>query len=73
MFIKNKKDIFLHQCTDDIVTMLKLLRDMYGTEYIIGLIRSNAERFRRSTALKSQLKQEGIFISNLKGIFNIRV
>jgi len=73
ILIKNKKDIFRHQDTEGVVSMLKVLRNMYGDQYIIDIIQINSERFKTSTALKSRLKQEGIFITNLKGIFNIRV
>ena len=57
----------------DIVLVLGLIKKEYGIGFLADFIKKNKEYFITSSALKSTLKNEGIFISTTKGEFLVEM
>lgn len=57
----------------ELIEMLTYLNKKFGKEYIISLIKNNENIFKTSSYLKSHLKKKGIYISSIRGIFNVEI
>lgn len=57
----------------ELIEMLTYFNKKFGKEYVITLIKNNENMFKTSSYLKSNLKKKGIYISNIRGIFNVEI
>lgn len=73
MVIGSQKNLLKKRNWNDIIEILKFLRNGYGEEYTINLIKENEDVFKTSSTLKFNLKKEGIFVNYSNGIFCVEV
>jgi len=70
--IKEKQILENKQWTE-LIEILTYLKEKFGKEYVITLIKDNKYLFTTSSHLKSNLKKKGIYISNIKGAINVDI
>jgi len=57
----------------ELVEILRYLKEKFGKEYVIQIIGDHEQMFKTSSTLKSHLKDEGIFVSYIRGVFHVEI
>jgi len=72
-FLTKEKKILENKYWTELIDILTFLKEKFGKEYVINLIKDNKYLFSKSSHLKSNLKKKGIYISNIKGAINVDI
>jgi hypothetical protein len=70
--IFERKELLKAKHWTEIAAIIGFMRKKLGDSYVKEFIKSHKEHFITSSTLKSNLKQEGIYIQNIKGEFIVK-